>query len=129
MRGIITKKICKCPINGTVDGCSVNEQGQHENHSMRVRDTKKERNLKAVAKRGKDDEGGRPRPRFGYIFGTNSGGSHGSWKWAVAKTGVNCRMQEQEETKEESAGELEVVQEMRGKAERSKPMEAIVNKD
>ena len=94
------KKICKCPVNGTVDGYSVNEHDQHENHSMRVRETKKERNLKAVAKRGKgDDGGGRPRPRFGYIFGTNSGGGHGSWKWAVAKTGVNGRMQEQEETK------------------------------
>ena len=100
MRGIIMTKICKCPINGTVDGCSVNEQDQHGNHSMRVGDTKKERNLKAVAKRGKDDGGGRPRPRFGYIFGTNSGGTHCSWKWAVAKTGVNGRMQEQEETKE-----------------------------
>ena len=99
------------------------------NHSMRVSDTKKERNLKAVAKRGKDDGGGRPRPLFGYIFGTNGGGSHGRWKWAVATTGVNGRMQEQEETKDKGAGELKVVREMRGRAERSRPMGAIVNRD
>lgn len=33
------KGICKCPINGTVNGCSVNEQNQQEADSMRVRDT------------------------------------------------------------------------------------------
>ena len=97
--GYYCEEKCKCPINGTVGGCPVNEQDQHEKHSMRVRDTKKDRNLKAVTKRGKDDGGSRPRPRFGYIFGTNSGESHCSWKWAVATTRVNGRMQEQERTK------------------------------
>ncbi len=38
--------------------------------------------------------------------------------WAVAGTGVNGCMQEHEESKFESAGELEVFREMRGKAER-----------
>ena len=38
--------------------------------------------------------------------------------WAVAGTGVNGCMQEQQEAIFESAGELEVLRDMRGNAER-----------
>lgn len=39
-------------------------------------------------------------------------------RWAVAGTGVNGCMQEQEETMYESAGELKVWRDMRGNTER-----------
>ena len=50
-------------------------------------------------------------------MGFNGGVSHGICRWAVAGTGFNGCMQEQQETIFESAGELKVLREIRGSAE------------
>lgn len=53
---------CKCPINGTVNGYSVNEQKQQEANSKRVDTGRDEDSKRSSKERGKDDGGRRPRP-------------------------------------------------------------------
>ncbi len=53
-------------------------------------------------------EGGRGHGLDIYL-GPTAGEAMALWRWAVAGTGVNGSMQEQEETIIESAGELEEV--------------------
>lgn len=62
MEGCDYEGINQYPINGTGNGCLLNKQNQEEADSMRVRDTERNENLKEATKRGKDDEGRRPRP-------------------------------------------------------------------
>ena len=89
------KKIRKCPINGTVDGYSVNEQDQHENHSMRVRETKKERNLKKQSRREAKtmmEEVGRGHDLDIYL-GPTAGGAMAAGSGRLQRPGstVQCR--------------------------------------
>ena len=117
VKSSITMEYGECPINGTVDGArstseTNNSLTERERKAETQNATKKNKinNLKEAARRGRNDERRRPRLWSGYIFGSNSGGSHGIFKWAVAGTRVNGCMQEHEETKRlkyESAGELE----------------------
>lgn len=93
------ERVWERPINGSVDGCSINGPNQHEADSMRERERKTEIQNQIrksrTARRCKDSEGGRPRPWSAYITGINSGASHGICRWAVAGTRVNGCMQEQ----------------------------------
>ena len=94
---------------------------------------KKINNLKEVAKRQRRRERKAAAMDWIYIWKQQRGKpwAHGICKWAVAGTGVNGCMQEHGETKiNESAGELEVLREMRGCTEvrrQGKAREAIDN--